>query len=50
MFSFRRSEYGDLPVIALANALNALSLFVFNPPSEAEKNAASIALKHINEN
>ena len=45
MFSFRRSEYGDLPVIALANALNALSLFVFNPPSEFAKIAALLSAK-----
>ncbi|MBS1260504.1 MAG: hypothetical protein MAG473_00833 [Thaumarchaeota archaeon] len=32
--SFRRSEYGLLPVIALASAENALSLFVFSFPIE----------------
>jgi hypothetical protein len=32
--SFRRSEYGLLPVIALARAENALSLFVFRFPTE----------------
>jgi len=32
--SFRRSEYGLFPVIALASAENALSLFVFNFPTE----------------
>ena len=43
MLSFRKSEYGDFPVIALANALNALSLFVFKPPSEFAKIAALLS-------
>ena len=34
VFSFLRSEYGLLPVSALANAENALSLFVFKFPRE----------------
>ena len=32
--SFRRSEYGLMPVIALASAENALSLFVVSFPTE----------------
>ena len=43
MSSFLKSEYGDFPVIALANALNALSLFVFSPPSEFAKIAALLS-------
>ena len=43
MSSFRKSEYGDFPVMALASALNALSLFVFNPPSEFANIAALLS-------